>query len=233
MLPMKSWIDYWNTDTPIYVNSRHQFLHYRGIAHDMRRLLRTSDKTVLDFGCGEALCADEVAAACETLFLCDAAPNVRLKLNVQFEQNAKIRVLAPEDLAGRPDGEFDVIIANSVLQYVSRDDLKGLLNLWRSKLTSGGRLILADVIPPGVGPLTDARALLDFAFHGGFFVAACVGLLRTAVSDYRTLRANLGLSTYGEAEMLTLLAEHGYGARRLAENIGHNPARMCFEATPA
>lgn len=230
---MKSWIDYWNTDTPIYVNSRHQLLHYRGIAHDMRRLLRQTDRIVLDFGCGEALCADEVAIACDSLFLCDAAPNVRIKLNLQFEHNTRIRILAPEDLALRPAAEFDVIIANSVLQYVSREDLKGLLVLWRAKLKPGGRLILADVIPPDIGPLTDARALIDFAFHGGFLAAACIGLVRTALSDYRTLRTNLGLSTYGEAEMLTLLAEHGYSARRLADNIGHNPARMCFEATPA
>ena len=230
---MKSWIDYWNADTPIYVNARHRQLHYQGIAQDLRRQLRPTDGTVLDFGCGEALCANEVAAGCSQLFLCDAAANVRMKLNLQFERNAKIRVLSPEDLAARPDGEFDVIVANSVLQYISREDLKDLLDLWRAKLKRGGRLILADIIPPNVGPLTDARALLKFAFYGGFLAAACIGLARTAVSDYRTLRTKLGLSTYSEADILALLTEHGFNATRLATNIGHNPARMCFEAIPA
>lgn len=229
---LRTWIDYWNTDTPIYVNARHRTLHYHGIAQDMRRLLLPSDKTVLDFGCGEALCADDVAAQCSELFLCDAAPNVRIKLNLRFEHNDAIRVIAPEDLANRPDGTFDLIIANSVLQYIAKDDLKGLLGLWRAKLKPGGRLILADVIPPDVGPLTDAKALLQFGFGGGFLAAAFAGLLRTAISDYRRLRTRLGLTTYGDAEMLALLTANGFEARRLPGNIGHNPARMCFEGVP-
>ena len=32
----------------------------------------------------------------------------------------------------------------------------------------GGRLVLADVIPPGLSPAADAKALLGFAWQGGF-----------------------------------------------------------------
>ena len=230
---MPSWIDYWNTDTPIYVNARHKQLHYQGVAQDMRRLLRPKDHIVLDYGCGEAVAAGEVASACETLYLCDAAANTRTKLSLSFGTNPRTRIVSPEDVAAVPEAHFDTIIVNSVLQYIARTDLPPLIDLWREKLKEGGRLILADIIPTDVSAVGDAGALLAFGARGGFLLAAVGGLVRTALSDYRKFRAHLGLSTYSEAEMLALLQSHGFVAQRLATNIGHNPARMCFEAVPA
>ena len=228
---MRSWIDFWNADTPIYVNARHKQLHYQGIAQDMRRLLRPQDRIVLDYGCGEAVAADDVANACDALYLCDAAANTRTKLTLSFGGNPKIRVVSPEDVAAMPGMSFDTVIVNSVLQYIPRADLPPLIDLWREKLKPAGRLILADIIPPDNGALADAGALLRFGASGGFFLAAIGGLVRTALSDYRKFRTDLGLSTYTEAEMLALLMAHGFAAQRLSGNIGHNPARMAFEAT--
>ena len=59
-----SWRDFWNGDTPIYVSDRHKALHYRQIAKDIVSHIPASDAVVLDHGCGEALSADRVAAAC-------------------------------------------------------------------------------------------------------------------------------------------------------------------------
>ena len=58
------------------------------------------------------------------------------------------------------------------------------------------------------------------------------GLVRTALSDYRKLRAALGLATYDEAAMAAKLAAAGFRAERAQKNIGHNPARMTFLARP-
>ena len=88
------------------------------------------------------------------------------------------------------------------------------------------------MIPPDVSPVTDARALLSFAWKGGFLTRAVVGLARTAFSDYRKIRDELGLAQYGEAEMIEILREAGFAAERAARNIGHNQARMTFVARP-
>jgi SAM-dependent methyltransferase len=230
--PMKSWIEYWNTDSPVYVSARHKLLHYRLVAGDIAALMRTGDREVLDYGCGEAMSADEVAASCDRLWLCEAGPNLREGLVRRFAGTPAIAVIAPEEIsAAIPDGSLDLVVANSLLQYLTRETLDGLIALWRAKLAPGGRLIIGDVIPPDVGPLTDAKALLSFAAKGGFFLAAVAGLVRTAVSDYRKLRAELGLATYTERQMLDILQAAGFEARRLNRNIGHNPARMTFEAT--
>jgi SAM-dependent methyltransferase len=228
-----NWRDYWNQDTPIYASDRHKVLHYAGIARDLVALIPSPDAVVLDHGSGEALSADRVAARCGRLYLLDAAPLVRDRLKQRFPGNPKITVIAPDDLEDLPDRSLDLVVANSLLQYLSLDEFRTLLATWRGKLKPAGRLILADVIPHEVSPITDARALLSFAWSGGFLRHALLSLARTALSDYRKLRDELGLSQYGEAEMIEILRDEGFRAERLPRNLGHNQARMTFAAQPA
>jgi SAM-dependent methyltransferase len=227
-----NWRDYWNRDTPIYVGERHKVLHYRLVASDIAALLPSPKAHVLDHGCGEALSAERIAARCGRLYLCDAAPLVRERLAARFGGNPKIEVLAPEEIERLPDGSLALVVANSLLQYLSQDEFRSLLRLWRTKLKADGCLVLADVIPPDLSPLTDAKALLGFAWKGGFAIRAVLGLVRTALSDYRKIRNELGLSTYAEGEMIELLRAEGFSAERRAGNIGHNQARMTFVARP-
>ena len=228
-----NWRDYWNQDTPIYTSERHKLLHYRLVANDIIGLIPSRDAVVLDYGCGEALFADRVAAKCARLYLSDAAPLVRDRLRERFGGNKRIAVLAPDDVANLDDASLDLIVVNSLVQYLSLDELRGLLKLSRMKLRSSGQLVLADVIPPDVSPVTDARALLSFAWQGGFLRSALLGLARTAFSEYRRIREEIGLSQYSEEEMIDILDDSGFSPQRRPRNLGHNPARMTFMARPA
>ena len=228
-----NWRDYWNQDTPIYTGERHKLLHYRLVANDIIGLIPSGDAAVLDYGCGEALFADRVAAKCARLYLSDAAPLVRERLRERFGANKRIAVLSPDDVANLDDASLDLIVVNSLLQYLSLDELRALLKLSQAKLKGSGRLVLADVIPPDVSPVTDARALLSFAWRGGFLRSAVLGLARTAFSEYRKIREEIGLSQYSEEEMIEILDEAGFSTERAPRNLGHNPARMTFIARPA
>lgn len=228
-----SWRDFWNGEHSIYVSPRHKALHYRAIAADLIGHIPASDAVVLDHGCGEALDAARVAASCGRLYLCEAAPNVRDKLRARFGRNETIIVVSPEEVEALPPASLDLVVANSLLQYLSRDELKALLEIWRDRLKPGGALILADVIPPDVSPLTDASQLLAFAWRGGFLMAALGGLVRTAFSDYRKLRAQYGLSTYTADAIAALIREAGFADMQRPGNFGHNPHRMTFKATKA
>ncbi len=227
-----SWREFWDGDTPIYVSERHKALHYARIAADIGALIPGPQAVVLDQGCGEALGADRVAQACGRLHLCDAAPLVRRRLGERFGGNPRIGVLAPEGVADLPDASLDLVVANSLAQYLTLEEMRASLRLWHAKLKPSGVLVLADVVPPDVSPVADAGALLGFGWQGGFLGAAVVGLARTALSDYRRLRAAIGLTHYAEAEALDLLRAGGYAPRRLARNLGHNQARMAFSARP-
>jgi SAM-dependent methyltransferase len=227
-----SWRDYWNQDTPIYVNARHKAVHYDVIARQIADALppgaTAAGPAVLDFGCGEALSADIVAKRCQVLHLCDGAELVRTRLAQKFGLLGNVVVMSPEQLGEIPAGSLDFIVVNSVLQYLSRADLDSLLATWRRLLKPTGQLLIADVIPHDVGPLTDVLALLKLGAQNGFFIASFFGLARTFFSDYRKTRAALGLSHYSEAEMLAILSAAGFDARRRTPNLGHNQARMAF-----
>lgn len=223
------WRSFWDGDHPIYVNARHRALHDQRIASDIIAHITAPHLTVLDYACGEATEAGRVAAHCGTLILSDGAPSVRNKLRQRFDQTSNIVVQSPEETAAMEDGTVDLIIINSLLQYVSREDTIALAKVLNAKLKPGGRLVVGDVIAPHVGPLTDAVALLRFAAEGGFLIAACRGLVRTAVGEYRKIRGTLGLTTWTEADFLSLLHGAGFEARRLPVNFGHNQARMAFE----
>lgn len=230
---MKEWIAFWNAPNSIYVNPRHRDVHYRTIAEDIRSHVPSSDARVLDYGCGEALHAGLIAEASGALTLSDAAPAVRAALAQRFAGKPKIAVRSPEEIAELPEGSFDLIVMNSVAQYLARDDLDALLNLFHRLLAPGGAFVLGDVIPKHVSPITDAMAMLRFAAREGFLVAGVFGLVRTAFSDYRTLRSRLGLSLYDDAEITAILRSAGFSPARAPKNIGHNPARMTFVARRA
>ncbi|MEP9352606.1 class I SAM-dependent methyltransferase [Xanthobacter sp. KR7-65] len=225
---MADWISFWNGSHAIYVNDRHKAVHYRAIARDLAGYVPGPQARVLDFGCGEALASAELAGRCGRLVLSDAAPAVRERLSERFADVPSIEVMAPEEVSALPDGSFDLIICNSVAQYLSRDLLAQLVAEWHRLLAPGGRLLIADIIPPHVSALADAAALLKLAAREKFLLSAVVGLARTAVSPYRKLRAELGLTTYEEAEILALLRNAGLDARRVRPNVGHNQQRMAF-----
>lgn len=227
---MRDWISFWDSDHPIYVNARHFDVHYREIASDIIRLIPSPGAKLLDHGCGEALHADDVAAKCGGLFLCEAAPTVRARVAERFKNNANIRVLTPQDVEKLPEAALDLVVANSLAQYLKHDELKALLQTWKRVLKPGGALVLADVIGHEQSAAADALALLKFAAANGFLIAAFFGLVRTVFSDYRKIRSQLGFTQYSEAEMLALLSAAGFKAARLPRNFGHNQRRMAFRA---
>ena len=226
------WLKFWDGSHSIYVNARHRDVHYSLIAQQIAALVASPQARVLDYGCGEALHADRVAAAAGELLLCDGAPRVRAGIAVRFADNPKIRAVAPEDVERVADRSFDLIVLHSVAQYLTPDELAKLFALFHRLLHADGVFVVSDVIPPDVAASTDALALLRFGAANGFFVAAITGLVRTVLSDYWRLRTRYGLTRYGEAAMTEKLSAAGFAVQRVAQNIGHNQARMAFMARP-
>jgi SAM-dependent methyltransferase len=226
------WISFWNSQHSIYVNARHLDLHYRDVADRLLHLNPASNATVLDFGCGEATHADRVAARVGQLWLCEAASRVRDSLRTRFGALPNVRVIGPDELRSIAPGTLNLIVANSVAQYLTREELDALLRTWRELLAPDGRLILADVVPPGVSPVSDALALLRYATANGFLIAAFAGLVRTVLSPYRRIRASLGITTYTEREITDRIERAGFKTGRLPFNFEHQPARISFVATP-
>jgi ubiquinone/menaquinone biosynthesis C-methylase UbiE len=229
---MDDWIDYYDSTHTIYASKLHRDLHFQLIAKDIIGYIPSADAAVLDYACGEALSAAQVADACGKLILAEPAPGVRGRLIARFAPNTKIRVRSLEDLRNMEENSVDLAIMNSVVQYVTPAELDSALTVMRRLLKPDGRLILGDVLRPEVGMPRDVFALLRFARAHGFLRDALLGLVSTALSDYRQLRSRVGLQRYGEDEMLAKLAAGGFTGSRAPTNIGHNQWRMTFVARP-
>ena len=117
-----AWVAFWNGSHSIYVNGRHKDVHYRLIAEAIAALVPGRDARVLDYGCGEALHADRVAAIASEVLLCEAAPHVRAGIAVRFAKNAKIRAVAPDEVERLPEHSLDLIVLHSVAQYLEPED---------------------------------------------------------------------------------------------------------------
>jgi ubiquinone/menaquinone biosynthesis C-methylase UbiE len=230
---MDDWIDYYDSTHTIYASKLHRDLHFHLVARDIIGYISSSDAVVLDYACGEALSAAKVAEACGKLYLAEPAPGVRGRLIARFAPNTKIRVRSLDDLRQMTEKSVDLVVMNSVAQYMTPGELDAAFAVVRRLLKPGGRLVLGDIMRPEVGMIRDVIALLRFAATHGFLRDALIGLISTALSDYRQLRSRVGLQRYSETEMIKKLAASGFTASRAHYNIGHNPWRMTFVARHA
>lgn len=229
---MDDWIDYYDSTHTIYVSKLHRDVHFRVVANDILSYVPSPDAVVLDYSCGEALFAAQVAAACQKLILAEPAPGVRGRLSARFGPNPKIAVRSLDELQQLPDGSIDLAVMISVAQYMTPAELDATFSLMRRILRPSGKLVLGDILRPDVGAATDVAALLKLAVKNGFLTDALWGLARTALSDYWQLRQSIGLQRYSEAEMLAKLKTAGFESSLARKNVGYNPARMTFIATP-
>jgi ubiquinone/menaquinone biosynthesis C-methylase UbiE len=227
---MDEWIDYYDSTHTIYVSKLHRERHFAVIARDIAGYISSPDAVVLDYACGEALSAGRVADACSRLYLAEPAPGVRGRLVARFAPNMKIRVRSLEDIGKMAEKSVDLVVMNSVAQYMTPDELDSAFAVIRRILKPSGRFVLGDILRPEVGMPRDVLALLLFARKNGFLKDALVGLISTALSDYRELRSRVGLQRYSEDEIKAKLASAGFAASLALRNIGHNPWRMTFEA---
>src|SRR5712675_783155 len=179
---MDDWIDYYDSTHTIYASKLHRDLHFQIIAKDITSYITSPNAVVLDYACGEALSAAAVAEACGKLILAEPAPGVRGRLIARFAPNTKIRVRSLDDLRKMAEKSVDLAVMNSVVQYMTPDELDSALAVIRRLLKTGGRLILGDIMRPEVGMIRDVIALLRFALHYSFLKDALIGLLSTALS---------------------------------------------------
>jgi SAM-dependent methyltransferase len=228
---MKSWLDFWNAPNAIYVSRRHQEAHYAKVLGGIRGFVPAGGAAVvLDWGCGDALAADDLAQTCRTLLLYDRADSTRSRLLATYADRPKIRVLDDAELDAVAPASVDLIVVNSVVQYLDRRQFGEALRLFHRLLKRDGTLLLGDIIAPDTPLVGHVTTFLRFAWQNGFFIAALVGLARNFVSPYRKLRRDAGYACYTQTQMMGLLDANGFAGERLASNIAVSQLRSSYLA---
>ena len=186
---------------------------------------------MLDWGCGEAFAADWMGAECERIYLYDPAEVVHARLQDRYKGHRRIVVIGGDQLKGLPSECFDLILINSVFQYLSREQVVAALLDLRRLLKPAGRFLIGDLIAPGTAIWQHVRVFLTFAYREGFLIQAITGLVRTLLPSYNSLKRQHGLSEYSEPELLRIFELCKLNGRRLRRNIAVSPIRSSYIAT--
>jgi SAM-dependent methyltransferase len=181
---------------------------------------------VLDFGCGFGFVAEILAPQVRELFLWDASANMRrhARLNVAGRQN--IRFLDLTDPQSLPDKlEFELILVNSVVQYMNLEEFSNWLSRWRNMLAPGGRIVVSDLIPPNYHALWDIADLLRFSARRGFFVNAVCQAMRD-IWRYWGVRRVRPLARIGREDLSQRGKDAGLIVSYLPVNLTHFKKRL-------
>jgi ubiquinone/menaquinone biosynthesis C-methylase UbiE len=127
----------------------------------------------------------------------------------------------------------DLILINSVIQYISRVELSAALRDLQHLLKPDGRFLIGDVIAPGTPLWRHVIVFLSFAYREGFLVPGMIGLVRNFLPSYKSLARKQGLSNYSEADLLSIFERSGLRGERLPRNISVSPIRASYLAWKA
>jgi cyclopropane fatty-acyl-phospholipid synthase-like methyltransferase len=222
------WDAYWEELTDRQSLFREQAAEY------VRNLAATgwldARSRVLDFGCGFGYVADGVAPLVGQLYLWDSAWNMRMRALARLAARTNVHFLDLSDPQTRSVPPFDLILVNSVVQYMSADEFSGWLVRWRGMLALSGRVVVSDLIPPGHRSYRELLDLLRFSARRGFLLKAvwqAVGEL----GQYGRMRQAHPLSRWGKEELTRRGAEAGLAVSFLEHNLTHFPRRITASFT--
>lgn len=161
--PIQHWIAHFNA---LEDNSEIYRVEARDYVSRLETVLPIShDLKVMDFGCGLGFVAELLAPRVKKLLLWDASTNMarRTRQRVINLNNAYVLDrLDPNSLNGP---YIDVILVNSVTQYMSAEELCLWIGRWCQMLLPGGRLVISDIVPSQARAHVFSDALLFYRFH--------------------------------------------------------------------
>jgi SAM-dependent methyltransferase len=227
---MDTWLSYWNMPNRSCVSKRHQRAHYDVLFAGVAPYLPDRRGVVLDWGCGDALAANRIAEQCSMVLLYDAAESARERLRQRYGSHDRIRILDKSGLEELARESIDFIVANSVIQYLSDQQLSDALALFHRLIKPGGTVLLGDVINRGTGNSRHVATFLGFAWKYDFLPSAIVGLARTFLSPYRSLQRDIGLAAFAPEQILDKLERRGFAAEKLPQNIAVSKHRSSYLA---
>jgi len=148
-------------------------LESREYVHRLERLgLISEDATVLDFGCGAGFIAQMLAPKVKQVFLWDASAPMRRFALSHTAQCPNVTLLDLSDPRGPEPGQAcDIILVNSVIQYMEWDPLTLWMSRWRQLLRKRGHVIISDIVTPDVNPYRDLADMMRFWLRNRMFSA--------------------------------------------------------------
>lgn len=190
---------------------------------------------VLDFGCGFGNVARLLAPSVHHLSLWDDAPRMRRCAMAAVAGAPNLELL---DLSTAPheyqSPRFDLILVNSVTQYMTAAEVQTWLRRWRAMLAPRGQIVVSDVVPPDYPAGGDLWIVLQVSARRGFILRALYDAARVLPLYWRARRAR-PLLRISEGELRQWAAVADLTVRFLPENLTYFCDRItaAFTRLPA
>ncbi len=237
---IKSWGDYFDRlgpQSPLYRTQADLYVASLSATVGLDKRHR-----VLDFGSGFGFVAARLAPLVAELWWWDPSLNMRSVAEQNLASFSNARCCDPSALSDAgPTGEwqgsrFDLILLNSVAQYMTSGELSAWLPRFSTMLASGGKLVLSDLIPPEHSGLSDVADLFRLGVrHGSGFRAASEAL--GGVAYYWRMSSAVPLTRVDPEALGRRAAAAGLKAVFLPENLTHfrkrRTAILSVNANPA
>lgn len=227
--PPRDWVEYWDAldeGQLLFRPEADEYVRNLAAAVPLSPALR-----VLEFGCGYGFVAEGLAGLVGEVFLWDAAPGMLRHASARLAARGNVRALDLSDPAGDAYApRFDLVLVNSVVQYLTPGEFAGWLRRWRGLLAPGGQVVVSDLSAPGASVWRDVLSLLSFSARRGYLRRA-VGNVLAERGRYGRMAAARPLYRPGREEVARLADEAGLGARFLARNLTHFSARAAVVLT--
>jgi SAM-dependent methyltransferase len=186
---------------------------------ELAALASLSPRTrLLDFGCGWGNVARLLAPVVADLALWDDSPRMRDLALRAANGRTNVRMLDLASPASAHEGEFDLILANSVVQFMTAEEFRAWLQRWRHMLAPTGNIVVSDLVPPDYPALADLVTLLHFSSSRGFLFRALYDAARVMPLYWKTRRAQPLLRTSRE-ELAAWGAAEGLSVRAFPPNL--------------
>jgi len=221
-----TWVSYWDAlpeGQLLFRPEAEEYVRNLAAAFPLSRQSR-----LLDFGCGYGFVAAALAPRVGQVFLWDAAASMRRHAVARLAQQDNVVLLDLNDSTTKPS--LDLILVNSVVQYMTPEELAGWLPRWRQLLAPSGQVVLSDLIPPRHSFLTDLFSLLTFSVRRGYLVQAIRNILATR-KRYKQAEHARPLYHPSCAELTRMAAAAGLATRFLDRNLTHFRGRVTADLT--
>jgi SAM-dependent methyltransferase len=177
---------------------------------------------VLDYGCGYF---DVGLAIADRVGRVDGFdPDARTVDMARGRAGVRSASFITSERSELPRAAYDLIVVNSVFQYLKNDgEVLDVFNLFHALLRPGGRgeVLLGDLIPPTYSSVKDAFRSLRVAFANGVLVSMVAHLWKAAMKG-----GGLNLFQIAPDRIAALASEAGFTCERLAVNV--TPSRQRY-----
>jgi cyclopropane fatty-acyl-phospholipid synthase-like methyltransferase len=182
------------------------------------RVPLTPATSALDFGCGWGNVARLLAPRVGQLSLWDDSPRMRRLAMEAANGLTNVRMVDLSVPEAVHQGEFDLILANSVAQFMTAAEFQEWLRRWRHMLAPTGNIVVSDLVPPDYPAMADLVTLLRFSSSKRFLVRAIYDAARVMPLYWKTRKAQPLLRT-SKADLETWGAAAGLRVRAFPPNL--------------